>query len=85
MLPPKKEKKNLRFNNLKFNNLKFKIMATRFDDLEVWKQSRGLCKDIYQVTYYDLFNKDFRFRDQIRASAGSIMDNIAEEFENFKF
>jgi len=56
-------------------------MAIQFEDLEIWKQSRELCKDIYKITNYELFNKDFRFRDQIRASSGSIMDNIAEGFE----
>ena len=56
-------------------------MAVRFEDLDVWKQSREFCKDIYKITNYELFNKDLRFRDQIRASSGSIMDNIAEGFE----
>ena len=53
----------------------------QFEDLEIWKQSRELCRDIYRITNYELFSKDFRFRDQIRASSGSIMDNIAEGFE----
>ena len=56
-------------------------MAKRFEDLDIWKQSRELCKDVYKITNYELFNKDFRFRDQIRASSGSVMDNIAEGFE----
>jgi len=56
-------------------------MAMQFEDLEIWKQSRELCRDIYRITNYELFSKDFRFRDQIRASSGSIMDNIAEGFE----
>ena len=56
-------------------------MAIRFEDLEIWKMSRELCKDIYKITNYEVFNKDLRFRDQIRASSGSIMDNIAEGFE----
>jgi four helix bundle protein len=56
-------------------------MVRQFEDLEIWKQSRELCKDIYRITNYEIFNKDFRFRDQIRASSGSIMDNIAEGFE----
>jgi four helix bundle protein len=56
-------------------------MAKQFEDLEIWQQSRELCKNIYRITYYELFSKDFRFRDQIRASSGSIMDNIAEGFE----
>ena len=53
----------------------------RFEDLDIWQQSRELCKEIYKVTYYEKFSKDLRLCDQIRASSGSIMDNIAEGFE----
>jgi four helix bundle protein len=56
-------------------------MAKRFEDLEVWMLAREMCKEIYRITNYELFNKDFRFRDQIRAAAASVMDNIAEGFE----
>ena len=52
----------------------------RFEDLEIWKDARELCKYIYSLTSIEPFTKDFRFRDQIRASSGSIMDNIAEGF-----
>jgi len=54
---------------------------TRFEDLEIWKNARELCRLVYEITATEPFNKDFRFRDQIRASSGSIMDNIAEGFE----
>ena len=53
----------------------------RFEDMEIWKDARDLCKYVFELTSKDQFNKDFRFRDQIRASAGSVMDNIAEGFE----
>ena len=53
----------------------------RFEDLEVWKLAREFAKEIYKITANDCFSKDFRFRDQMRASSGSIMDNIAEGFE----
>ena len=56
-------------------------MVKQFEDLDIWVQGRELCKDIYRISNYELFNKDFRFRDQIRASSGSIMDNVAEGFE----
>jgi len=58
-------------------------MATvqRFEDLNVWKMAREFCRDIFRITSYEQFSKDYRFRDQIRASSGSIMDNIAEGFE----
>jgi four helix bundle protein len=53
----------------------------RFEDLEIWKDARELCKFIFQITSSEPFNRDYRFRDQIRASSGSIMDNVAEGFE----
>ena len=52
----------------------------RFEDLEIWQLARELCKEIYRLTSLEPFCNDFRFRDQIRASSGSIMDNIAEGF-----
>lgn len=54
---------------------------TKFEDLEIWKEARRLSKIIFDYTQKDLFSKDYRFKDQIRAAAGSIMDNIAEGFE----
>jgi len=55
---------------------------TRFEDLDIWKEARKLSKEIYLITLNNSdFKNDFRFRDQIRASSGSIMDNIAEGFE----
>ncbi|HZY09747.1 MAG TPA: four helix bundle protein [Bacteroidota bacterium] len=53
----------------------------RFEDLEVWQEARELCKKIKEVTSKNEFAKDFKFRDQIRDSSGSIMDCIAEGFE----
>jgi four helix bundle protein len=52
-----------------------------FEDLEIWKEARLLCKLVSVVIRGDEFSKDFRLRDQIKASSGSIMDNIAEGFE----
>ena len=53
----------------------------RFEELEVWKLAREFAREIYQITTNEYFAKDYRFRDQMRASSGSIMDNIAEGFE----
>jgi four helix bundle protein len=57
------------------------MKIVRFEDLEIWKEARELCKFIFEITSNGPFNADFRFRDQIRASAGSTMDNIAEGFD----
>lgn len=58
-------------------------MATikRFEDLDIWKEARRLSFEVYQFTEKPPFVTDFKFRDQIRAAAGSVMDNIAEGFE----
>ena len=50
----------------------------KFEDLNVWKESVKLARDIYR----ELRNcKDFGLRDQIQRSAVSIPSNIAEGFE----
>jgi len=71
------------FGNLKFEIKNFKIMPTfkRFEDIEVWKLAHEYAVEIYKITDNDFFLKDLRFRGQIRASAGSIPDNIAEGYE----
>ena len=53
----------------------------KFEDLEIWKEARELSKWVFEITSVGNVHNDFRFRDQIRAAAGSIMDNIAEGFE----
>ena len=53
----------------------------RFEDLEIWKEARRLASKIYIISIETELSKDFRFRDQIKASSGSVMDNIAEGFE----
>ena len=49
--------------------------------MEIWQLARDLYKYVFEITSKEPFNSDFRFRDQMRASAGSISDNIAEGFE----
>ncbi|MFN2437827.1 MAG: four helix bundle protein [Chitinophagaceae bacterium] len=58
-------------------------MATiqKFEYLQVWQKARSLSQKIYPLTFIEPVKSDFRFKDQIRGSLGSIMDNIAEGFE----
>ena len=56
-------------------------VVQRFEDLIIWQKARELCQDIYRITNYELFSKDYKLRDQIRGSSGSVMDNIAEGYE----
>lgn len=53
----------------------------RFEDLEVWKESRLLNKKIGTLIQEQKFENNFRLINQIEGSSGSIMDNIAEGFE----
>ncbi|MFI5164710.1 MAG: four helix bundle protein [Bacteroidia bacterium] len=58
-------------------------MATikRFEDLECWQLARELEKDVFLCTKIGGLSRDFKMRDQMLSSSGSIMDNIAEGFE----
>ena len=54
---------------------------TKFEDLEIWQEARKLAKEIYLISKDTDLKTDYRFKDQIKASSGSVMDNIAEGFE----
>jgi len=56
-------------------------MVTRFEDLDTWKRSRILVKQIYDLTKRNEFAKDFVLKDQVRRAVVSISSNIAEGFE----
>jgi four helix bundle protein len=58
-------------------------MATiqKFEDLEIWQKARLLSQQIYPLTFIEPIASDFRLKDQMRGSCGSIMDNIAEGFD----
>ncbi|MBQ0061364.1 MAG: four helix bundle protein [Bacteroidales bacterium] len=52
-----------------------------FEELAIYKKSRELAKLVYEITRQGDFCYDTRFVQQIRASVGSVSDNIAEGFE----
>jgi four helix bundle protein len=58
-------------------------MATyrRFEDLPVWQKARELAKDADHLIYSTRIQTNFKLKDQISSSSGSVMDNIAEGFE----
>lgn len=51
-------------------------MATikRFEDLDIWKNARIVCKTIHNHTKKREFRRDFTLVDQIKRSSGSTMD-----------
>jgi four helix bundle protein len=50
----------------------------RFKDLEIWKQSRTLCTDVYSLTSSFPDAEKFGLTNQLRRAAVSIPSNIAE-------
>ncbi|MEO5789864.1 MAG: four helix bundle protein [Gelidibacter sp.] len=58
-------------------------MATikKFEDLEIWQEARKLSNEIKEIVLNSELKNDFKLRDQIKGSSGSVMDNIAEGFE----
>ena len=58
-------------------------MATikKFEDLEIWQEARRLSKEVIIFSKTTELKTDYKFKDQIKSSAGSVMDNIAEGFE----
>jgi len=57
------------------------MKITNFKDLEIWRISLGITKDIYDYTAKIRFSKDYGLRDQIRRAVISISSNIVEGFE----
>ncbi|MDP2058389.1 MAG: four helix bundle protein [Flavobacteriaceae bacterium] len=58
-------------------------MATvrQFEDLDIWQEARRLAKEIQVISIETDLKSDFKFKEQIKSSPGSVMDNIAEGFE----
>lgn len=53
---------------------------TSFEDLEVYKEASLFCDEIWKIISNTSLQRDYKLREQINGSSGSIMDNIAEGF-----
>ena len=58
-------------------------MATvnKFEDLNVWQESRTLANDVFELIIDNNSIRDYPLKDQINRSSGSTMYNIAEGFD----
>ncbi len=58
-------------------------MATikKFEEVKAWQKAGDLNKAVRNYIDIGRFKSNFRLINQIEGSAGSIMDNIAEDFE----
>mgnify|MGYP001563645480 FL=1 len=57
------------------------MKITKFEDLEIWKLSLKITKDIYDLTAKKEFSRDFGLKDQIQRAIVSVSSNIVEGFE----
>lgn len=53
----------------------------KFEDLEVWQNARVICLFVEELFETTGVGKNYRLRNQMEGSSGSIMNNIAEGFD----
>ncbi|MEK7211919.1 MAG: four helix bundle protein [Patescibacteria group bacterium] len=53
----------------------------KFEDLNIWKLSLKITKEVYDITAVGNFGRDFGLRDQVRRAIVSTSSNIVEGFE----
>lgn len=56
---------------------------TRFEDLDCWKKARELVNYVFDICEREKLLKEFSLKDQIKRSAISVMNNIAEGFGRY--
>ena len=54
----------------------------RFEELPCWQKARELCRAVFGLINQKEFQRDFSLKNQIWEAAGSVMDNIAEGFDD---
>jgi four helix bundle protein len=53
---------------------------TKFEDIKAWQKARLFCQEIFIIIENTKLSKDYKLKEQINGSSGSIMDNISEGF-----
>ena len=54
----------------------------RFEELPCWQKARELCRAVFYLINQKEFQRDFSLKNQIWEASGSVMDNIAEGFDD---
>ena len=54
---------------------------TRFVEMPLWNEAVDFAADIYRFCETSTLRTDYRMKDQLRAAASSVSNNIAEGFE----
>src|SRR5205809_1207598 len=57
-------------------------MATfkSFEEITAWQKARQFCNEVFCICEKTKLSTDYKLKDQVNGSSGSIMDNIAEGF-----
>lgn len=58
------------------------MLIKRFEEIDVWKESRKLVNMVYDLTGKSVFKQDFGLREQVQKAAVSCMSNVAEGFDS---
>jgi len=51
-----------------------------FEEMNIYQLARDLCNEIWHLIQNTSLGQDYKLREQINGSSGSVMDNIAEGF-----
>lgn len=51
-----------------------------FEEMTIYQLARDFCNDIWLLIQNTSLGQDYKLREQINGSSGSVMDNIAEGF-----
>ncbi|MHC5039816.1 MAG: four helix bundle protein [Planctomycetota bacterium] len=54
----------------------------KFEELPCWMMARELCKIVFSLFREGPLSRDYSLRDQMWKASGSVMDNIAEGFDD---
>lgn len=57
------------------------MKINRFEDLEIWKESLMITRNIYDLLAKKEFNLEYELKNQIKRAVLSISSNIVEGFE----
>lgn len=51
-----------------------------FEEMNIYQLARDLCNEVWYLIQNRSLGQDYKLREQINGSSGSVMDNIAEGF-----
>ena len=57
------------------------MKITKFEDLEIWRQSLTITRNVYDILSKKEFNLEFELKNQIKRAILSVSSNVIEGFE----